>query len=74
MRYLFLSLIWLYRWTISPVIGNHCRFHPTCSCYALESIESHGALRGLLLAAWRILRCNPFVPGGADPVPPVKSQ
>ncbi|WP_034387145.1 membrane protein insertion efficiency factor YidD [Deinococcus sp. YIM 77859] len=46
-----------------------CRFTPTCSQYAVEAIERHGALRGGWLAAWRVLRCNPLVPGGFDPVP-----
>lgn len=46
-----------------------CRFTPTCSQYAVEAVERHGALKGGWLAAWRVLRCNPFVPGGADPVP-----
>ncbi|MFC4427756.1 membrane protein insertion efficiency factor YidD [Deinococcus navajonensis] len=46
-----------------------CRFSPTCSQYAVEAIERHGALRGGWLAAWRVLRCNPLVPGGFDPVP-----
>ena len=46
-----------------------CRFTPTCSQYAVEAVERHGALRGGYLAAWRVLRCNPFVPGGFDPVP-----
>lgn len=46
-----------------------CRFTPTCSQYAVEAIERHGALKGAWLAAWRVLRCNPLVPGGCDPVP-----
>lgn len=46
-----------------------CRFSPTCSQYAVEAVERHGALRGGWLAAWRVLRCNPLVPGGFDPVP-----
>jgi putative membrane protein insertion efficiency factor len=51
-----------------------CRFHPTCSHYALEAIQTHGAGRGTLLAAWRILRCQPFCRGGFDPVPEAKSN
>lgn len=51
-----------------------CRFHPTCSHYALEAIELHGAGRGTLLAAWRVLRCQPFCRGGFDPVPEPKTN
>jgi putative membrane protein insertion efficiency factor len=51
-----------------------CRFHPTCSHYALEAIQTHGAGRGTLLAAWRILRCQPFCRGGFDPVPEAKTN
>ncbi len=53
---------------------NCCRYTPTCSQYAIKAIEIHGALKGSLLAAWRILRCNPFSKGGYDPVPPKKQQ
>ena len=48
---------------------NLCKFQPTCSNYAIEAIETHGAFKGSLLAFWRILRCNPFIRGGVDPVP-----
>jgi len=59
----------LYRWTLSPVLGKNCRFEPSCSRYALDALRLHGALRGGLLAAWRILRCNPWGGMGYDPVP-----
>lgn len=59
-----------YRRYLSRLKPPMCRFHPTCSEYALEAIERHGVLRGCALAAWRILRCNPLVKGGYDPVPP----
>jgi len=65
-------LIWLiraYQICLSPLLGAHCRFHPTCSAYAIEALRRHGAIRGSGLALWRILRCNPFHPGGHDPVP-----
>jgi len=66
------AMIWLIRWyqrAISPMLGANCKYLPTCSQYAIEAIARHGALKGGLLAAWRILRCNPFSRGGYDPVP-----
>jgi putative membrane protein insertion efficiency factor len=65
-----LRMIRFYQRRVSPSLPPMCRFYPTCSQYALESIEIHGALRGSLLALWRFLRCNPLFPGGYDPVPP----
>lgn len=63
-------LIKLYQVIISPLLPpNTCRFHPTCSSYAIEAIERHGALRGMILAGKRILKCHPFHEGGYDPVP-----
>jgi hypothetical protein len=59
----------LYRWTLSPFLGRQCRFHPSCSAYALEAIEVHGARRGWKLALGRILRCHPWGGSGFDPVP-----
>lgn len=61
-----------YQWTVRPIIGSHCRFAPSCSHYACAVLSSHGAMRGSLLATRRILRCNPWNPGGADlpPLPP----
>lgn len=58
-----------YQLTLSPFLGWGCRFHPTCSQYALEAIDRHGALKGTWIAGKRILRCHPFHPGGFDPVP-----
>lgn len=58
-----------YRYFISPLLGTHCRFYPSCSHYALEAIEHHGALKGSALSAARLLRCHPWHPGGYDPVP-----
>jgi uncharacterized protein len=56
----------------SPLFMPACRYVPTCSEYAAEAIEEHGAIRGSLMAAWRLLRCNPFAKGGFDPVPYLK--
>ena len=59
--------IHLYRWTLSPLLPRACRFHPSCSAYAVEALETHGPLRGLLLALRRLGRCHPLNPGGLDP-------
>jgi len=64
-----LALIGAYKRWISPSIPRRCRFEPSCSTYALESVGRFGARRGLLLTGWRLLRCNPFSHGGFDPVP-----
>ncbi len=64
----------VYQWTLRPFIGAHCRFHPTCSHYALEALATHGALRGAWLSGRRVLRCNPWHPGGYDPVPPAAAS
>ncbi len=58
-----------YRLLLSPWLGGACRFTPTCSVYAIEALERHGALRGSGLAAWRLVRCGPWCAGGHDPVP-----
>jgi len=65
-------LIWLvrlYQLAISPLLPPSCRFYPSCSCYALEALEKHGALKGGWLALRRVFRCHPWHPGGHDPVP-----
>jgi putative membrane protein insertion efficiency factor len=58
-----------YKRVISPMLPNACRFYPSCSDYATEAVELHGVVRGFALAAWRLLRCQPFSRGGFDPVP-----
>lgn len=57
-----------YRWLLSPALGQRCRYYPTCSAYAEEAVRELGAFRGIILAAWRVLRCNPFSRGGLDPL------
>lgn len=66
----FLALIRLYQLTISRALPpNTCRFYPSCSHYGYQAILKHGVLKGSVLAIWRVIRCNPFNPGGYDPVP-----
>jgi putative membrane protein insertion efficiency factor len=69
-RWPFLLLIRLYQMTLAKTIPDGtCRFYPTCSHYGYQAIYKHGVLKGIPLAVWRVLRCNPFNPGGFDPVP-----
>ncbi|HLQ26744.1 MAG TPA: membrane protein insertion efficiency factor YidD [Acidiferrobacterales bacterium] len=58
-----------YRYWLSPWLGQHCRFYPSCSCYALDAIAAHGARKGMVLTCARLLRCHPWCAGGYDPVP-----
>ncbi|AKU14622.1 membrane protein insertion efficiency factor YidD [Aromatoleum toluclasticum] len=69
MKSLLLGLLRVYRYAISPMLGRNCRFHPSCSEYAAEAVQRHGALKGGWLALKRVGRCHPFHPGGYDPVP-----
>ena len=57
-----------YQLLFSPLVGERCRYYPSCSEYAAQAIQRYGILRGLVLAGWRLLRCNPWSPGGVDPV------
>ena len=75
------ALVWLvllpirgYQRLISPLFGPRCRYYPTCSAYAEQAIRTHGIVRGTGLAAWRLVRCNPFSAGGVDEVPPARSS
>jgi len=68
-RFVFLVAIRAYQLAISPLLPPSCRFHPSCSAYAFRSITVHGSAKGLVLAIWRLLRCNPWNDGGLDPVP-----
>jgi len=75
------ALVWLvllpiraYQRLISPLFGARCRYYPTCSAYAEQAIRRHGIVRGSGLAAWRVVRCNPFSAGGVDEVPPPRSS
>lgn len=68
MRILFIAIIRLYKYMISPLFPSSCRFTPSCSEYAIDAVTKYGALKGSAIAARRILKCNPFHEGGVDPV------
>lgn len=69
MKRILIAIVRGYKKYISPLLPPSCRFTPTCSEYAVEALQKHGAWKGSLLAVWRVLRCNPFCKGGYDPVP-----
>lgn len=73
MRHLLIALLRAYRFAISPLYGQVCRYHPSCSAYALEAVTEHGSIKGTWLTVRRISRCNPWSRGGYDPVPPKRS-
>lgn len=73
MKILFILPIRFYQYAISPMMAPHCRFYPTCSAYAVEAIQRHGAVKGMYLATRRIMRCHPLAEGGHDPVPEIFS-
>jgi putative membrane protein insertion efficiency factor len=70
MRQALILLVRGYQIALSPMMGGACRFQPSCSNYMIEALQVHGALKGLALGTWRILRCHPFGKHGYDPVPP----
>jgi putative membrane protein insertion efficiency factor len=72
MKQVLLLSIKLYQLCLGPFVGGHCRFYPSCSTYAAEAIDTHGALRGSWLAVKRLMRCHPWHAGGVDPVPPAR--
>lgn len=74
MQKIALLLIKFYQYGISPYIGSHCRFYPSCSCYTHDAIQQHGFLYGSYLGIRRLLRCHPWNAGGYDPVPPKKTS
>lgn len=67
-------LVRLYQATLSPLMGGHCRFHPTCSAYSIEALRTHGARRGAWLTVRRLLKCHPLGGAGFDPVPPARQD
>jgi uncharacterized protein len=70
----FLALIWMYRRTLSGVMGGRCRFHPSCSAYAAQAIGECGVVRGVALSVWRVARCSPLSAGGVDYPPRRRSE
>jgi hypothetical protein len=69
MQFILIQLIRFYKYFISPLLGNNCRFYPSCSSYALKALEQHGVIIGLFLTIKRIVKCQPFHKGGIDHVP-----
>ena len=68
MRYLGIALVWLYRGTLGALFPTTCKYHPSCSQYAIDALRRYGLVRGSVLAAWRLARCNPWSRGGVDHV------
>lgn len=73
-RQILIALLRLYKRFISPLLGQHCRFHPSCSEYAMQALDLHGVLKGSWLTIKRLARCQPFCEGGLDPVPPRQAK
>jgi uncharacterized protein len=70
MNRILIAIVQVYRYTLSPLLGQHCRFYPSCSTYAVEALDRHGPWRGSWLAVRRLACCHPWHHGGYDPVPP----
>ena len=73
MKHVLVALLRAYRAVVSPLYAQVCRYYPTCSAYALEAVQVHGAMRGSWLAVRRLARCHPWTPGGVDKVPPARA-
>ena len=69
MRFMLIAIIKIYKFFISPLLGDNCRFYPSCSSYSIEAFEKHGVFIGFYLTLRRLLKCHPFHEGGIDPVP-----
>tara|TARA_R110000868_G_scaffold236052_4_gene489997 strand:- start:1699 stop:1926 length:228 start_codon:yes stop_codon:yes gene_type:complete len=69
LKHVFITLIRIYRFAISTLLGNRCRFEPTCSSYAMTAIDQYGCIKGIYMTTRRLLRCHPWHAGGYDPVP-----
>ncbi|MHB8054548.1 MAG: membrane protein insertion efficiency factor YidD [Candidatus Aminicenantales bacterium] len=69
MKFFVLAVLRLYKKTVSPLLGTHCRYYPTCADYTFQAIEKYGVARGIFLGLKRLLRCHPFHAGGLDPLP-----
>ncbi len=74
MKFVLIGLLKIYRAVISPLYGDVCKFHPTCSAYALDAVRIHGSIRGTYLTVKRLGRCHPWSLGGYDPVPTSRAQ
>ena len=66
MKYAAIGAVRVWRWTFGPLFAGSCKYHPSCSQYALDALRTHGFVRGSILAGWRLLRCNPWSHGGVD--------
>jgi len=66
MKYPAMGVVYLWRWTLGPLFAGSCKYHPSCSQYALDALRSYGLVHGSILAGWRLLRCNPWSHGGVD--------
>jgi uncharacterized protein len=65
-RYLGVAFVWVFRWTVRPFLHGQCKYHPSCSQYAIDAFKQYGLFKGTVLAGWRLLRCNPWSRGGVD--------